>query len=62
MLALIDTPGHEAQLTAFGKKRPGRARSTTRRRSSAQQMLKLNIFQHVVKLLRAPSAASCRRS
>ncbi|HWE27689.1 MAG TPA: AAA-associated domain-containing protein [Polyangia bacterium] len=51
MLALIDTPGHEAQLTAFGKKILG-APIHDKKAQLGEQMLKLNIFQHVVKLLK----------
>jgi NitT/TauT family transport system ATP-binding protein len=51
MLALIDTPGHEAQLTAFGKKILGAA-IHDKKAQLGQQMLKLNVFQHVVKLLK----------
>jgi NitT/TauT family transport system ATP-binding protein len=50
MLALIDTPGHEAQLTAFGKKLLA-APIHDKKAQLGEQMLKLNIFQHVVKLL-----------
>jgi NitT/TauT family transport system ATP-binding protein len=51
MLALIDTPGHEAQLTAFGKKILDAA-IHDKKAQLGQQMLKLNVFQHVVKLLK----------
>ncbi len=51
MLALIDTPGHDAQLTAFGKKLLG-APIHDKKALLGEQMLKLNVFQHVVKLLR----------
>jgi NitT/TauT family transport system ATP-binding protein len=50
MLALIDTPGHQAQLTAFGKKLLAAPIHEEKAQLGAQ-MLKLNIFQHVVKLL-----------
>jgi NitT/TauT family transport system ATP-binding protein len=50
MLALIDTPGHEAQLTAFGRKVLG-APIGTKKTLLGEQMMKLNVFQHVVKLL-----------
>ena len=50
MLALIDTPGHEAQLTAFGKKLLA-APIHEKKSKLGEQMLKLNVFQHVVKLL-----------
>jgi NitT/TauT family transport system ATP-binding protein len=50
MLALIDTPGHDAQLTAFGKKLLG-APIGDKKARLGEQMLKLNVFQHVVKLL-----------
>ena len=50
MLALIDTPGHQAQLTAFGKKLLA-APIHEKKAQLGAQMLKLNIFQHVVKLL-----------
>ncbi|MDB4969379.1 MAG: transporter, ATP-binding protein [Myxococcales bacterium] len=50
MLALIDTPGHQAQLTAFGKKVLDAA-IKEKKALLGEQMLKLNIFQHVVKLL-----------
>lgn len=52
MLGLIDTPGHEAQLTAFGKKVLG-APIHEKKKLLGEQMMKLNIFQHVVKLLQA---------
>jgi NitT/TauT family transport system ATP-binding protein len=52
MLALIDTPGHQAQLTAFGKKVLGAA-IKDKKAMLGEQMLKLNVFQHVVKLLHA---------
>ncbi|HEY1587054.1 MAG TPA: AAA-associated domain-containing protein [Polyangia bacterium] len=52
MLALIDTPGHEAQLTAFGKKLLA-APIHDKKAQLGAQMLKLNVFQHVVKLLTA---------
>lgn len=52
MLALIDTPGHQAQLTAFGKKVLD-APIQTKKTLLGEQMMKLNIFQHVVKLLQA---------
>jgi NitT/TauT family transport system ATP-binding protein len=51
MLALIDTPGHQAQLTAFGKKLLG-APIHEKKAQLGEQMLKLNVFQHVVKLLK----------
>ncbi len=51
MLALIDTPGHQAQLTAFGKKVLDAA-IKEKKALLGQQMLKLNVFQHIVKLLR----------
>ncbi len=51
MLALIDTPGHEAQLTAFGKKLLA-APIHDKKAQLGAQMLKLNVFQHVVKLLK----------
>ena len=50
MVALIDTPGHQAQLTAFGKKVLG-APMQDKKSLLGEQMLKLNVFQHVVKLL-----------
>jgi NitT/TauT family transport system ATP-binding protein len=50
MLALIDTPGHEAQLTAFGKSVLA-APIHEKKKMLGEQMLKLNVFQHVVKLL-----------
>jgi NitT/TauT family transport system ATP-binding protein len=50
MLALIDTPGHQAQLTAFGKKLLG-APIGGKKTMLGEQMMKLNVFQHVVKLL-----------
>jgi NitT/TauT family transport system ATP-binding protein len=50
MLALIDTPGHEAQLTAFGGK-VLTAPIKDKKALLGQQMLKLNVFQHVAKLL-----------
>ncbi len=50
MLALIDTPGHDAQLTAFGKKILA-APIHEKKAQLGAQMLKLNVFQHVVKLL-----------
>jgi len=50
MLALIDTPGHQAQLTAFGKKVLGAAMHE-KKKLLGEQMLKLNVFQHIVKLL-----------
>jgi NitT/TauT family transport system ATP-binding protein len=50
MLALIDTPGHQAQLTAFGKKLLD-APIHDKKKQLGAQMLKLNVFQHVVKLL-----------
>jgi NitT/TauT family transport system ATP-binding protein len=50
MLALIDTPGHQAQLTAFGKQVLG-AVMKEKKALLGEQMLKLNVFQHVVKLL-----------
>jgi NitT/TauT family transport system ATP-binding protein len=52
MLALIDTPAHEAQLTAFGKKLLD-APIHEKKKQLGEQMLKLNVFQHVVKLLQA---------
>jgi NitT/TauT family transport system ATP-binding protein len=52
MLALIDTPGHEAQLTAFGKSVLA-APIHEKKKMLGEQMLKLNVFQHVVKLLQA---------
>ena len=52
MLALIDTPGHEAQLTAFGKKLLG-APIHEKKAQLGEQMLKLNVFQHIVKLLKS---------
>ncbi|HEX6837683.1 MAG TPA: AAA-associated domain-containing protein [Polyangia bacterium] len=52
MLALIDTPGHQAQLTAFGKKLLG-APIHEKKAQLGEQMLKLNVFQHVVKLLKS---------
>lgn len=52
MLALIDTPGHEAQLTAFGKKLLA-APIHEKKAQLGEQMLKLNVFQHVVKLLQS---------
>ena len=52
MLALIDTPGHEAQLTAFGKKLLD-APIHDKKAQLGAQMLKLNVFQHVVKLLKS---------
>ena len=52
MLALIDTPGHQAQLTAFGKKVLAAA-IKEKKALLGEQMLKLNVFQHVVKLLHA---------
>ena len=51
MLALIDTPGHEAQLTAFGKKLLA-APIHEKKAQLGEQMLKLNVFQHIVKLLK----------
>jgi len=52
MLALIDTPGHEAQLTAFGKKLLAAPMGEKKAQLGAQ-MLKLNVFRHVVKLLKS---------
>lgn len=52
MLALIDTPGHEAQLTAFGKKVLA-APIKEKKRLLGAQMMKLNVFQHIAKLLQA---------
>ena len=52
MLGLIDTPGHDAQLTAFGKKVLG-APIQQKKKMLGEQMMKLNVFQHVVKLLQA---------
>ena len=52
MLALIDTPGHQAQLTAFGNKVLA-APIHDKKRLLGEQMLKLNVFQHVVKLLKS---------
>lgn len=52
MLALIDTPGHEAQLTAFGKKLLD-APIRDKKAMLGQQMIKLNVFQHFVKLLKS---------
>lgn len=52
MLALIDTPGHEAQLTAFGKKVLA-APIQSKKQLLGEQMLKLHVFQHVVKLLKS---------
>jgi NitT/TauT family transport system ATP-binding protein len=52
MLGLIDTPGHEAQLTAFGSKvlaAPIREKKIL----LGEQMLKLNVFQHFLKLLKS---------
>jgi NitT/TauT family transport system ATP-binding protein len=51
MLALIDTPGHDAQLTAFGKKVLA-APIHEKKSQLGAQMLKLNVFQHIVKLLK----------
>lgn len=50
MLALIETPGHEAQITAFGQK-VLKASINDKKALLGQQMLKLNVFQHIVKLL-----------
>jgi NitT/TauT family transport system ATP-binding protein len=50
MLALIDTPGHQAQLTAFGK-RVLAAPMHEKKALLGEQMLRLNVFQHIVKLL-----------
>jgi NitT/TauT family transport system ATP-binding protein len=52
MLALIDTPGHDAQLTAFGKKLLD-APIHEKKALLGVQMLKLNVFQHIVKLLKS---------
>jgi NitT/TauT family transport system ATP-binding protein len=52
MLALVDTPGHDAQLTDFGKKLLA-APIQTKKKQLGEQMLKLKVFQHVVKLLQA---------
>lgn len=52
MLALIDTPGHEAQLTAFGKKVLA-APMKEKKQALGAQMMKLNVFQHIVKLLQS---------
>ena len=52
MLALIDTPGHDAQLTAFGKKVLD-APIHEKKALLGVQMLKLNVFQHIVKLLKS---------
>jgi NitT/TauT family transport system ATP-binding protein len=52
MLALIDTPGHEARLTAFGSKVLA-APIKDKKALLGQQMLKLNVFQHIVKLLKS---------
>lgn len=52
MLALIDTPGHQARLTAFGEeilKAPIRDKKSL----LGKQMLELNVFQHFVKLLKS---------
>jgi NitT/TauT family transport system ATP-binding protein len=52
MLTLIDTPGHDALLTPFGKKilaAPIRDKKVL----LGEQMLKLNVFQHFVKLLKS---------
>ena len=51
MLSLIDTPGHEAQMTAFGSKVLA-APIDDKKSMLGEQMLKLNVFQHIVKLLR----------
>jgi len=51
MLALLETPGHDAQLTAFGQKLLA-ANIKDKKSMLGQQMLKLNVFQHVVKLLK----------
>src|SRR6266511_2239432 len=50
MLALIDTPGHEAQLTAFGSKVLA-APIKDKKALLGEQMLRLNGFQYIVKLL-----------
>jgi NitT/TauT family transport system ATP-binding protein len=52
MLGLIDTPGHEAQLTAFGS-RVLSAPIREKKLLLGEQMLKLNVFQHFVKLLKS---------
>jgi NitT/TauT family transport system ATP-binding protein len=52
MLALIETPGHEAQLTAFGRKILS-APIRDKKALLGEQMLKLNVFQHFLKLLKS---------
>jgi NitT/TauT family transport system ATP-binding protein len=52
MLGLIDTPGHEAQLTAFGGK-VLQAPIREKKILLGEQMLKLNVFQHFLKLLKS---------
>jgi NitT/TauT family transport system ATP-binding protein len=51
MLSLIETPGHEAQITAFGQKVLA-AGIKDKKVMLGQQMLKLNVFMHIVKLLK----------
>jgi NitT/TauT family transport system ATP-binding protein len=50
MLGLIETPGHQASLTAFGKQVLA-APIGSKKTLLGEQMMKLNVFQHVVKLL-----------
>jgi NitT/TauT family transport system ATP-binding protein len=52
MLALIETPGHQAVLTEFGRKVLA-APMKDKKAMLGEQMLKLNVFQHLVKLLKS---------
>lgn len=52
MLGLIDTPGHEARLTAFGTNVLA-APMKEKKQLLGAQMMKLHVFQHLVKLLKA---------
>ncbi len=50
MLGLVETPGNQARLTSFGLN-VLKAPIHEKKALLGQQMLKLNVFQHVVKLL-----------
>jgi NitT/TauT family transport system ATP-binding protein len=52
MLALVDTPGHKAELTDFGRKVLA-APMKDKKALLGAQMLTLHVFQHIVKLLKS---------
>jgi NitT/TauT family transport system ATP-binding protein len=52
MLALVDTQGHDARLTEFGKKLLA-APIREKKAMLGEQMLQLKVFQHMVKLLKS---------